>query len=132
MTETIHQEITFEASPDRVFKALTDGSEFSAATGGAPATITASDGAAFSCFGGMIHGRNIEIVQATRLVQAWRVKTWEPGLYSIARFDLRAQDSGTIIVFDHTAFPPSQGDHLAAGWHSNYWAPLQKYVKELK
>jgi activator of HSP90 ATPase len=128
MTGTIHQEITFSAPPDRVLKVLTEGSEFSAATGGAPATIDPIEGGSFSCFGGMILGRNIEIVPGRLLVQAWRVKTWEPGVYSIARFELRREGAGSLIVFDHTAFPASEGEHLATGWHTNYWDPLKKYL----
>ena len=129
MTETIHQEISISASPDRILKVLTGGSEFSAATGGAPASIDSTEGGSFSCFGGMIHGRTIEIVPGRRLVQAWRVKTWEPGVYSIARFDLRGEGSGTLIVLDHTAFPASEQEHLSTGWHTNYWDPLRKYLQ---
>ncbi len=129
MPEEIHQEVSIAAPPDRVLKVLTDGTEFSAATGGAPAAIDPTEGGSFSCFGGMILGRNIEVVPARRLVQAWRVKTWEPGLYSIARFDLKPQGSSTLIAFDHTAFPPAERDHLATGWYANYWDPLKKYLE---
>ena len=130
MSEAIHQEISIAASPDRVLKILTDGNMFSAATGGAPAVIEPTEGGSFSCFGGMIHGRNIEIVPAQRLVQAWRVKTWDSGLFSIARFELRPEGSGTLIAFDHVAFPAAERDHLASGWHANYWDPIKKYLKQ--
>ncbi len=129
MSEAIHQEIKIAASPERILKVLTDSNEFSAASGGAPAVIDANEGGSFSCFGGMIHGRNIEIVAGQRLVQAWRVKNWEAGVYSIARFELMAQESGTLIVFDHTAFPAEHAEHLASGWHTNYWEPIKKYLE---
>lgn len=125
MSQHIHQEIVVEAPPARVYEVLTDGAKFSAMSGGAPAQIDARAGGAFSCFGGMIHGHVLEVVPGERLVQAWRVEVWEPGLYSIARFTLRSEGAGTRVVLDHQAFPDGQETHLAEGWHANYWTPLR-------
>ena len=49
-------------------------------------------------------------------------------LYSIARFKLKEQGAKTTILFDHTGFPKGLGEHLASGWHQNYWEPLRKYL----
>jgi activator of HSP90 ATPase len=122
---SIHQEITLPASPQRVYEALTQSERFSKMTG-APAEIEATDGGRFSCFGGMIAGRNVELVAGQRVVQAWRAGNWEPGLYSMARFELKAEGHGTRLVFDHTGYPEGQGEHLSAGWEANYWAPLRE------
>ena len=65
VNEAIHQEVTFQASPDRVYRALTDGAEFSKMTGGAPTEISAEVGGTFSCFGGMITGHNLELVSGS-------------------------------------------------------------------
>jgi len=43
-----------------------------------------------------------------RVVQAWRAGGWDPAHYSIAKFELVEQGSGTKIVFDHTGFPNGQ------------------------
>jgi Activator of Hsp90 ATPase homolog 1-like protein len=56
------------------------------------------------------------------------VGSWEPGIYSIARFELVEQGSGTKIVFDHTGFPKGKAEHLAEGWKINYWEPLEKVL----
>jgi len=82
----------------------------------------------FILFGGHIIGRQIELVPNERIVQAWRVVDWEPGVYSIAKFELREQGSGTKIVLDHMGFPKGLGEHLAAGWRSHYWEPLEKFL----
>lgn len=124
---SIHQEVVIPASPDRVYAALTTSAQFTDASGGRPAEINANDGGEFSLFGGAIHGRQIELVPGARLVQAWRVKMWEPGTYSLVRFTLTAEGSGTRLVLDHSAFPQGQEEHLAAGWSANYWEPLTKY-----
>ena len=123
---TIHQEVDFTASPQRVYDALLDAKQFTALSG-RPAEINREAGGAFSLFGGHIIGRNVELVPNQRIVQAWRVVTWPEGVYSIARFDLKAQGSGTRLVFDHIGFPEGLHDHLADGWQSNYWALLKKY-----
>lgn len=137
--EAIHQEPLFQASRKRVYQALTDPAQFSriVVLSGAmqsmklsdkPAEISPNAGGAFSLFGGYITGRHIELVPGERIVQAWRSASWEPGAYSIARFDLREEGAATRIVFDHRGFPDGQGKHLAAGWHANYWEPLRKLL----
>jgi len=127
MSHVIHQEIVIAASPQRVYSALTDSQQFSALTG-APAEISREAGGAFSCFGGMIVGRHVELMANERIVQAWRVANWDVGVYSVARFVLKAQGTGTLLVFDHAGFPEGTGEHLETGWHSNYWEPLKKYL----
>jgi activator of HSP90 ATPase len=96
--------------------------------GNNPTEITAVAGSAFSLFGGYVSGRQIELVPNERIVQAWRAGGWGPGAYSIARFDLVEDGSGTRIVFDHLGFPRGQAQHLAAGWKVNYWEPLEKFL----
>jgi uncharacterized protein YndB with AHSA1/START domain len=128
MSDAIHQEVTIPTTPDRVFAVLTDTRQFTSATGGAPAEIDPVEGGLFSCFGGKILGRNIEIVPDRRVVQAWRVKTWQPGIYSIARFELESDGTGTRLSFDHSSFPPAEREHLASGWYANYWEPLTNYL----
>lgn len=120
----IHQEIDLAASPDRIYDALLSAKQFGALTG-LPAEIAPEAGGAFSCFGGHIVGRTVELVPKRRIVQAWRVATWPEGVYSIARFELKAQPTGTRVVFDHTGFPPGLRDHLAAGWEDHYWKALR-------
>ena len=132
--ESIHQEVVFKASRKRVYEALTDAKQFtkvvafSPMKGAAPATISPEAGGSFSCFGGHIVGRNVELVPNERVVQAWRVVDWEPGVYSIARFELEGEGSQTKVLFDHTGFPNGKAEHLAAGWKENYWEPLEKYL----
>jgi uncharacterized protein YndB with AHSA1/START domain len=132
MSTPIHQEVTIKASPDRVYAALTESAQFTEVTGGAPATIEAVAGGAFSCFGGAIEGRNIELVPGKRIVQAWRVSVgavkWDDGVYSIVKFELVANGDETKLVFDQDGFPEDTREHLEGGWHKMYWEPLAKYL----
>ena len=137
--ESIHEEQLFNAGPSRVYEALTVAAQFdkvsklSAAMQGGmppaakPTMISRVPGGAFSLFGGYVTGRNIELVPDKRIVQAWRAASWVPGIYSIARFELVAQGSGTKLIFDQAGFPQSDADHLVPGWHDNYWNPLTRF-----
>lgn len=133
-SESIHQEVVFQASRKHIYEALTDPKEFTKVTTfspvmkAAPAEISREVGGTFMCFGGHIVGRHVELVPTERIVQAWRVVTWDPGMYSIAKFELMEQGSATRLVFDHTGFPNGKAEHLADGWKTNYWEPLHKYL----
>ena len=127
MAETIHQEITYQADPDRLYETLISAQSFSEFTG-ASAEIDAREGGAFSCFGGQIAGRNIELVPGERIVQAWRVATWAEGVYSIVRFSFEKLESNTRLTLDHAGFPDGAGEHLEGGWPKMYWDPLRKYL----
>lgn len=139
-SEAIHQEIVFNASPRRVYQALTDAKEFDAVTrlsdavdllaapGAKPTSISHDAGGPFTLFGGYITGRNLEILRDERLVQAWRAARWQLGDYSIVRFALSESGPATRLVLDHRGFPEGQGASLAYGWRVHYWEPLAKFL----
>jgi activator of HSP90 ATPase len=131
---SIRQEVTFPASPARIYELLTDSGKFAAATG-RPARIEASEGAAFSIFGGYISGRQIELIPGQRVVQAWRGNDWDAGVYSFVRFTLTPAGSGTKLVVDHNGYPqgkspmyPTWHEHLSANWPVFYFEPFAKYL----
>jgi activator of HSP90 ATPase len=130
--ESIHQEVAFKATRKRIYEALTDEKKFSQVTDfvmkGVSTQISREVGGSFSIFGGVITGRHVELVPDERIVQAWREKGWPVGLYSIVKFQLEGQGPETKVVFDHTGFPQGAAVHLAPGWWSHYWEPLQKYL----
>jgi activator of HSP90 ATPase len=130
--ESIHQEVVFKATRKRVYEGLTEEKKFAQVTDfiikGASTQISPEVGGWFSTFGGVIEGRHVELVPYERIVQAWREKDWPPGLFSIVRFQLEEHGTETKLVFDHTGFPEGASVHLAPGWWSHYWEPLQKYL----
>ena len=137
--ESIHQEPTFKASRKRVYEALIDTKQFdkviqlsgvmqSMHLGDTPTQISREAGGPFTLFGGYITGRNVELVPNQRIVQAWRTGGWDPGVYSIAKFELVEQGSGTKIIFDHRGFPKGEAEVLASGWKAHYWQPLEKLL----
>ena len=125
MTSRIQQSETFNATAAEIYELLTDSARFSKMTDGAPADIDASEGGSISMFGGMITGRTIEAVPNQRLVQAWRPQPWDDGVYSIVRFEITEDGDSTRVSLDHVGFPEDEGEHLAAGWHQNYWDKMR-------
>lgn len=133
---TIHQEIYFKVSPQQVYETLLSSKQFSESTyksdsnfSAISANIENTVGGAFSLFDGHIIGRILELVPNQRIVQAWRVVDWPAGIYSIARYELKTQGSGTLLVFDHIGFPEGLKKHLSIGWQKHYWGALNKYFQ---
>jgi activator of HSP90 ATPase len=124
---SLHQEVDFKAGPQRIYDALLDSKQFAALTG-LPAEIDSKAGGAFSMFGGLIVGRNIELIPNQRIVQAWRPTHWDPGVYSIVKFELKPRGPETTIVLDHTGFPEGDFDGLNSGWKLRYWDPMKKFL----
>jgi activator of HSP90 ATPase len=127
-TMSIHQEVDFTASPQRIYAALTVSKEFTGFSG-MPADIDPKVGGKCSLFGAHIEAVNKELVPNQLVVQSWRSADWPAGVYSTVRFALKAQGTGTHLTFDQTGFPAGQHDHLAQGWESNYWSKLKAYLK---
>ncbi|HLK18878.1 MAG TPA: SRPBCC family protein [Bryobacteraceae bacterium] len=125
----IHEVVELQGSPHKVYEALLDSKEF-AAFSGLPARIDRQPGGMFSLFDGQITGRNVELIPDKRIVQAWRAASWPEGEYSIVRFELEPQGTGTRMVFDHIGFAPGLKEHLADGWQGHYFGPLKKYFGE--
>jgi activator of HSP90 ATPase len=124
---SLHEEIVYKATPQRIYDALLDSKQF-AAFSGMPAQIDSKAGGAFALFGGMIEGRIVELLPNQRIVEAWRPTHWDPGFYSMVKFELKPNGSETTLILDHSGFPEGDYDHLESGWKSHYIDPLKKYL----
>ena len=131
---TIHQSAYFTVAPAQVYKTLLSSVAFSACTkksfdmfSASSAKIDSVVGGTFSLFDGHITGRILELVPDQRIVEAWRVVDWPAGVYSIARFDISPEGSGTRVIFEHIGFPEGLKEHLSIGWQQHYWDAMTKY-----
>jgi activator of HSP90 ATPase len=140
--EAIRQEVLLDASPQRVYQALTSAKDFDMITrlsdaavllnaaAAKPTSISAEVGGPFTLFGGYVMGRHVEMLPNERLVQAWHAGSWKPDEFSIADFHLTAEGSKTRLYFEHRGFPNGNGVSLAQGWYSHYWEPLAKFLAQ--
>jgi uncharacterized protein YndB with AHSA1/START domain len=129
MSSAIHHETVFKASPKRVYEALLSEKEHAAFTG-APATIKREAGSAFTTHGGQITGRLLEFVPDRLIVKAWRVAAWPEGVYSLVRYEMKGEGSGTRLILDHTGAPEAAKPQLEEGWKLRYWGPLAQYLEK--
>lgn len=127
MSKDIHHEEMFNCSPEKLYDIFMS-PEMHGAFTGSPTEIDSEVGGAFSCHGGMLTGRNLELVPGKRIVQAWRIKDWPDGAYSVLRLELEAAGEQTRLVMDHTGVPDEKAEHLDAGWTKMYWNPLRSYL----
>lgn len=137
--DSIHQESVINATPARVYAALTDAKQFdgvaklsaamkSMSPKDAPSVISKEAGGTFALFGGYVTGRQIELMPNARIVQVWRAGSWPAGAYSLVTWKLTAEGPGTRLTMDQTGFPAGTAQHLAEGWRDNYYKPLSAYL----
>jgi len=123
----IHQEVTLNAPPSKVYQAFIDSKQHAQFTG-APAAIDGSEGGAFSVYGGQVFGRTLELVPNKRIVQAWRAGNWPEGAYSVLHVELSESGGKTKLVLDHDAVPESAHEQVSGGWKQMYFDPLKKFL----
>jgi uncharacterized protein YndB with AHSA1/START domain len=132
---SIHHQAAIAADPAQVYELLADAGALSALSG-MSGQAGRSAGAEFSAFDGHVTGRQIELEQGRRIVQAWRFPVWDDGRYSIVRFTLEPEDGGTVLVIEQDGEPDdldSLGchltwhEHLDANWPMFYLTPLTKH-----
>lgn len=127
---TIHQEIHINSTPKDIYSLLLDSARFQAMSGGRAAHISPHEGGAVSIFGGDIEARNIELVPNRRIVQTWRSRAWPEGVYSVVRFQLQADGTGTRLTLDQAGYPRSAHAALGEGWPKMYWEPMNRALKQ--
>ena len=91
-TTTFEHKVTYYASCDAVFHALTDSHELSRMMR-APAESDASEGGSFTWMHGMISGVYAELERGTRILMKWRMADWEDQCYSTVTIDLARGES---------------------------------------
>lgn len=126
MCKTIKQKVKFRASPEQVFRILTDSKQHSALTG-QKAKLGRNIGDPFSTSDGYVTGITVDLKPNERLVQAWRNEDFPAGAFSMAAFVLtRTKDGGTELVLTHRGVPKSLIPRVEREWKQAYWEKMKK------
>jgi activator of HSP90 ATPase len=128
-TKTVKQSVTIKVSPHDVYEALMDSRKHAQFTGD-KASISRKVGGKFSVFDGYSEGTNLELIQDTKIVQAWRASDWQEGHYSKVTFSLKEVEDGTRLTFRQTGIPAEQYDDIAQGWRDYYWTPMEEMLEK--
>src|SRR5438105_2342182 len=120
------------ASPREVYEAWLDSQAHSAMTGGT-ATMSREVGGAFTAWNGYIKGSNIELVEASRIVQSWRTSRFEPDHEdSVITVSLAEADGGTALMLEHANVPDDHISYERGGWQKSYFEPMQAYFVQIR
>jgi activator of HSP90 ATPase len=132
-TETIKQTVTFNASPHEVYELIMDSAKHSSFTG-SKVTMNKKIKGNFDAFDGYVHGYNIELVQDTKIVQAWHFSEegWDPEHYSICTFEFERAGDKTRLIFTQQFVPESTVEDLKKGWKEFYWSPMKAWLNKEK
>jgi len=115
-TKTLHQTVTFKASPKQVYEMLMDSRKHRSLSG-MPAKISRRVGGKFT---------NLALLSGSKIVQAWRATGWWPDHYSIAIFDIRKVPGGSRLEFTQIGVPPNRYSGHYRGWIEAYWTPMKE------
>ena len=130
-TKTIHQTVTFKATPHEIYETLMYAKKHSQLTG-SNARITKKVGDKFSIYEGEIQGVNLELVPDRKIVQSWRYSDWPEGHYSKATFLLEESKGATKLIFTQTEVPEGLYQDVAQGWRDYYWQPMKEMLEKPK
>ena len=128
MARTIQLAASLPASPDRLFDMYLDPVAHAAFTG-APVTIAATPGSAFSAFDGVLTGTILHVVPKRLVVQTWRSPHWGPDdLDSTLILTFVPERDGGRIELTHVNVVDSDFAGVSHGWERFYWTPWRAYL----
>jgi uncharacterized protein YndB with AHSA1/START domain len=121
---------TIPASAQEIYDAWLDSRAHSQMTGG-EASMTDEVGAELTAWNGYITGRNLALVPAERIVQAWRTtKFTDEHEDSIITLTLEEVDDGTLLTLVHSNVPDGQTTYEEGGWQQHYFEPMKAYFSK--
>jgi uncharacterized protein YndB with AHSA1/START domain len=128
MSRTIQLAASLPAAPDRLFDMYLDPKEHAAFTG-LPVEISATPGAEFRAFHGVLSGRILQVVPKRVIVQSWRSPHWtdsDPDSTLILTFV--PEKTGGRIELVQVNVVESDYAGVCHGWERYYWTPWRAYL----
>lgn len=131
--DKLKMSVTLPATPQKIYDAWLNGREHARFTGGKASASSKVNGK-FTAWDGYITGKNLELKNGRKIVQAWRT----------IEFPVDAPDSILEITFDkkpggktaltlrHTNIPRGQGKQYKSGWKEHYFEPMKEYFSAEK
>ncbi|TAK12304.1 MAG: hypothetical protein EPO32_09455 [Anaerolineae bacterium] len=124
--------VVIPAAPETVYTAWLDSASHTAMTGGMLSHVSAEPGATFDACDNYIAGRNLELEEGRRIVQAWRTHEFtkdDPDSRLELRFDPHPE--GTLLTLRHTGLP-EDGMKYKQGWVEAYLDPMKEWFASSK
>jgi uncharacterized protein YndB with AHSA1/START domain len=127
MDRSIEQTYNIKASPEAVWRALTDPKEIQEWSG-ANAYFIPQAGALYTLWDGTIGGKIVEVVPMRKLVQTWKPQEWTRE-DSVVTFTLTPTRDGTRVDLLHVNVEESDFDGSTKGWDIYYLGVIKRCWK---
>ncbi len=128
MDRNIEQTYNIKASPEAVWRALTDQKEIQEWSG-ANAYFIPQAGAQYTLWDGTIGGKIVEVVPLRKLVQTWKPQEWTRD-DSVVTFILTPTRDGTRVDLLHVNVEESDYDGTTEGWDIYYLGVIKKMLEK--
>jgi activator of HSP90 ATPase len=128
MKKTINKVYKISSSVDQVWKALVD-PEIIDEWGGGPSKMNSRVGSDFELWNGDIYGKNIEVIENSKLVQEWFGGDWAKP--SIVTFTLKKDIKGTVLELEQNNVPNDEFDDIDQGWDEFYLGPMKEMLEKM-
>jgi uncharacterized protein YndB with AHSA1/START domain len=130
MARTMQLAASLPAPPERLFDMYLDPLEHAAFTG-FPVSVSATPGAAFSAFNGVITGTILQVVPKRLIVQSWRSPYWgATDIDSTLILTFVPEQEGGRIELVQVNVVDQDFAGVSHGWEKFYWAPWRAYLSE--
>jgi len=127
MKRTIKKVYKISSSVDHVWKALVD-PETIDEWGGGPSKMDSKVGYDFELWNGDIYGKNVEVIENSKLVQEWFSGDWAKP--SMVTFTLKNDLTGTILELEQINVPEDEFDDIEQGWDEFYLGPMKAMLEK--
>ncbi len=129
-TGSIKQSVSFKATPQEVYDLLMNTKKHAAFTDSAVKMSRKVNGK-FTVWDGYCHGRNLELEEGKKIVQAWHFAEdgWPNDHYSTCTFTFAPTPRGTKLNFVQTGIPSHKVKALTQGWKEYYWDLMKNYLE---
>lgn len=121
--KTIKQKYFINASPEKVFQALTDPLIIKKWSG-SNALMENKKGGKFELWDGWNYGTNTEIIKNKKLVQEWYSEDWEEA--STVSFILHDKNGKTEVELIHEDVPDESFTKYSKGWEEHYLGAIRE------
>jgi len=131
--DKIKLSLTLPAEPKKIYDAWLNSKTHTAFTGG-KASASAKVKGKFTAWDGYITGKNLELKDGKKIVQAWRTTEFpETAPDSILELRLTPKAGGkTALTLIQTNIPKGQGKQYKSGWKEHYFEPMKAYFSAKK
>ncbi len=126
MSKTILLRARIKASPEEVYRALTNPFTIELWTG-EPAVMSEETGSEFTMLDGNITGRNVAFEKDKLIEQQWYFGENHISEVSVKLFPDKAN---TQIRIEHTNIPEEAYDNMLEGWKEVYLASLVNFFEK--